>query len=518
MKTECLNALLQEYDLPDTAKGDFLFKLDLLMENAVFPREQEYAYNLKELWGRYMPGYSFGEELMAYYKVACTVLQHIYEDKLSEFRTERLLKETAIRNYLKYQILQGVTDPKLLSEMCRKEMRSVANSYLQDDIRSIFRQYFPDGKVSDRIIAFSKNFYDASDRIFREIMERLTNKPCRNTDDIAADARRQLAASYSIPAPDCAGFLTTLNILLCRSLLSGSDPQFPDHLKKQWAQLFPKLPYSEQVEQFVRTHEDNYFLASSTGIKGIQLKSTAEALYLDALILHEALEAALHKRSVSAQAIKTRLNKERLFPLRSFNETFRRMKEGLEPAVLLRYQTDIKEFHYQLQSKLLSISNEEQKFMEMKDDYQKRLNSAEARLAAQNADIIELKVETASLEQQLADAKAQIPAAEKRGLTELIRYLDDEKYGHVLGKLYRIAYSDDEAAIQDARKVLNNFFELLKMHGIETFGEMDQPVSRESIEAGDYRLDHDICEQTVVLYPGYQLEDSVILKPFVGEK
>lgn len=503
MSKDIRKELFEIYEISREGEGDFLFKTELLLENAAFPTEQKYAVNLMELWNIYMPNYPFHEILLEYSRKYCPVLRYLNAGNIGKFESTKLMQKAAIKNFLKYQIIHGTTEKKELIQLCYRALQNVANrNYLYQDIQDVFQEYFPSGQVSASCLSFVKKFYDDTDKPFQMIYEQLEKKGRQSVQNI--DVRQQFAAEYSVPEEEMAQFQTRLNIFLCRTALSDSVLRFSEHLREQWEKIFPELEYDDNIYQFVEKQENAYFVAGCHSIEKIGNKKVLESLYKDSVILCVALDAANQDKVPESRETDAILDEENCIRFTKLTEEFNRMKNGFVPEILKFYQNDIEEFHTRLVEKLGHKGE--------------RDTRAEAKRDVQTAKLIGKEQQIEELNKKIEKLTVQLSAEKDRVLTELIQQLDHQNYGHVLGKLHQIAYSQGEIAVPEAKTVITNFFEILKLYDIEAFGTLNTPVSQEEIEQDKYRLDHEIQQKAVIKYSGYLLHDSVILKPVAEEE
>ena len=121
------------------------------------------------------------------------------------------------------------------------------------------------------------------------------------------------------------------------------------------------------------------------------------------------------------------------------------------------------------------------------------------------------------LQEKITELEEKVEITEKEVLSQFISLLDSKKYDHVLGKLYRIAYSEDSVKTGDIKRILKNLFEIMNISGIDVYGEIDTEVKDVDLKKGKYRLDKDVSGNAVVKYPGYRVGNSVILHPLAEE-
>lgn len=190
-----------------------------------------------------------------------------------------------------------------------------------------------------------------------------------------------------------------------------------------------------------------------------------------------------------------------------FNDEYERMKSGLYSADLLKHKNVIKKFHELLLDKINMADFSVKTFASRKND---SLNMGQVVLNEKERKIVDQQEKITELEEK-------IEMSEKEVLSQFISLLDSKKYDHVLGKLYRIAYSADEIKLDSIKLILKNLFEIMNISGIDVYGEIDTKIKDVELKKGKYRLDAKVSENALIKYPGYKIGNYVILRPLVEE-
>lgn len=507
------NKMLKLYEIEDDFRASFLLKVDWLLENAVFPTDRSYAENLLDLWNVYMPGYRFDKILLDYFDEYFIVLRFVHNCEIFKFNSTKKMQETLIKNYLKYRISQGNTNRMVLIQECFDFLKDYYDrTKLYNYIDKIFEYYFPNQEIDTQSSLFLKRFQDNSNQAYTYILERIQDIGEQRNQEL--NARNNLLDSLEVIDKDEEKIYTLINILLIRIAMSKEEDKFSEILKRTWNDTFENIEYSDKIYSFIEKYEKPYMNATCFGIKDIKDEKVIKQLYKDAIILSTALQAIEEgERFGLKEIVEYWKNDGRHFWGGCyFHDAFDRMKTGFHSDIILNHKNEIHAFYNALKEKIkfadFQIVNDENLSIE------KRNSSSELDHAVLN----EKDRYIEELHERISDLEEKIEIQEKEVLSEFISLLDSRKYDYVLGQLYRTAYSYEFPKMEEIQRILKNLFEIMNINGIDIYGEIGDNVSMEEIKKGKYRLDKNFKEMAKIKYPGYRIDNSVILHPFVEEE
>lgn len=499
--------MLKFYDVAESERGGFFLQIDWILENAVYPKENGYADNLIELWDLYMPEYPFDQIILEYSKKYFPVLRYVHENELYKFNSFKHMQEGAIKNYVKYAISQGVTDRMTLVKECFDVFKEITDrAKLYDFINNIIERY----SINQRSVMFLKRFQDYYEQPYREIVDRMTDIQSQKNE--ALNARTVLFNSMksSIPEEKYQGLI---NVLLCRIAASDGERRFSDVLEEAWNNTMNGIAYHESVYTFIDKYEKAYMNAACFGIENIRDMKVIRQLYKDAVILCAFLQIAETNMKFGIRDVNDFWKKEGMIFANGyfFDEEYERMKAGLNKEILLENRLDIERFHdlllqrIEVAERIGSTSRPESK---RRHDVSSEMNKVALKVK-------ERRIE--DLQERISELEEKTENAERDVLSQFLSLLDSKKYGHVLGKLYRTAYSDDAIDSDDIQIILKNLFEIMNISGIDIYGELGAQVNNADIRRGKYRVNGKINGNATIMYPGYKVGNTVILHPIVEE-
>lgn len=165
-------SLLQHYKIESENQGTFFLKIDWILENAVFPLEQDMQENLRVLWNENM-NMDYQYSVLNYYlSNNYPPLQFLHEGRLKEFESDWFLLECYVKNKMKFEIADGVTEEMMLIRNCCTDTAKILfnkiqerKKYLFDYVRKILREYFQDGCIKEEIVIFLNGLYHDKKRI-----------------------------------------------------------------------------------------------------------------------------------------------------------------------------------------------------------------------------------------------------------------------------------------------------------------------------------------------------------------
>lgn len=503
--------LMMHYKINDAEKGEFFLKVDWLLENAVYPKENGYADNLIELWNLYMPEYPFDRIVLEYSKKYFSVLRFVHDNNISEFNNVKYMQEIAVKNYIKSMISQGTIDRMLLMRDCFDAFKEIVDrTKLYDFINQILEGYSIKNTVDQMCVVFIRRFQGYEEQPYTEIIARLENVNEQKSEE--AGARSIFYHSlYTEMAED--KFQTLFNILLCKIAVSDGERRFSDTLEENWNALMEGIPYHEKIYTFIDKYEKPYMNAACFGIENIRDIKIIRQLYKDSIILSAFLKSLQDDSEFGLKEVNDFWKLEGMHFANGyyFDEEYERMRAGFNKEILLAFKDYIQSFHTLLIQRI------------EREDFSRKSARNEARsrravsLEMKNVALNEKDRQIKDLQEKVTELEEKVEVTERDVLSQFISLLDSKKYGHVLGKLYRTAYTEDMIKSEDIKVILKNLFEIMNINGIDIYGELDAKVSKEDIISGQYRVDERIRGKAIVKYPGYKLGNAVILHPIAEE-
>ena len=501
--------LLSFFDVQESEQATFLLHVDWILENAVYPKENAYVDNVVDLWNVYMPGWAFDKIILEYSSKFYSILRYVHDNELYRFNSEKLLLEAAIKNYLKYRASQGITNRMELVQDCFTKFQNLCDrNKLYDFVSRILKNYLDGDNINQTSVRFLKRFQDYQEQPYLEIVERLTE--IRNQKNKETKSRTELFLSLNTIISE-EQFQTLLNIILCKIATSDGERRFSDVLKTVWKEINIDIPYQDVIYDYIEKYEKPYMIAACFGILNIRDNAVIRKLYKDAVILCAVLEAVEQGNRYGIREINEYWRREGMIFAKGyyFEDEYERMKKGFLPDILIAYKTDIELFHQTLLKKIEASDLGNRK---PRTEIKKRV-SAEMKTFSLN----EEKRKNVDLQDKINVLEEKIDNCEKDVYAQLISLLDSRKYNYVLGKLYRMAYSDDEICIEDVIPILKNFFEILNISGIDIFGRLGKDINIDDIKQGKYRVDGTISDKGKLKYPGYKIGNAIILHPVAEE-
>lgn len=502
--------MLKFYDIKKEEANAFVLQVDWLLENSVLPKENDYAQNLIELWDVYMPNYKFDRIVLDYSKKYFPVLRFMHDDELDKFKSAKFMQEAAIKNYLKSRISQGETSRVTLIKECFETFKDVSDrTKLYEFINKVIDGYFLDGEIEQYAVMFLRRFQDYTEQVYQEILDRL--QEFQEQKEQISKARVSLCDR--LKAGNKEEFLTLINIMLCRLALADGEKKFSDVLESTWKETMPYVKYNDAVYRFVDKFEKPYMTAACFGIKSVRDKKVIQQLYKDAIILCAAVGCMEKNEYFGIKEVNEFWKKDgmRFSKGYFFDDEYERMKDGLDKKLLLEYKADIEAFHQALIEK---IDGDDLSNKARRSGNKDRRSSYEE---MGHVVINEKERQIADLQERIAELEEKLESQEREILAQFISLLDSKKYDHVLGKLYRKAYTGEEFKTEDIQGILKNLFEIMNISGIDVYGEIGAEVQEEELKKGKYRVDAETKGKACVKYPGYKWGDTIILHPLAEE-
>lgn len=508
-KGSIADRMLKVYGITEETKGLFYLQVDWLLENAIYPSESGYAENLSDLWNVYMPSYHFDRIVLEYSKKYHRALRYLHDGEIQKFNSIKYMQETAIKNYIKFQISQGITSRMILVKDCFETFKdTIDRTKLYDVINKCLEVYFVNGEIEQQSISFLKRFQDSDVQPYVEIVDRLSE--INEQKEMALSARKNLFDSMNITTMSETEFKALIDILLCKLAVTDGEKRFSEVLENTWNETFEGVPYSDRVYSFIEKYEKPYMSAACFCIKNIRDGKVVRQLYKDAIILVAAIENAEKGNSkFGLREVNDVWKREGMKFANGyfFDDEFERMKDGLGSSILLNNKNIVEKFHEVLLEKIEIADFSSRNFGG------KKYHSSEMEHVVLN----EKERQIDDLQEKIVELEEKIDITEKEVLSQFISLLDSKKYDHVLGKLYRIAYSNDEMKTEDIKRILKNLFEIMNISGIDVVGEIDTEANDMDLKKGKYRLDKEISGKAEIKYPGYRVGNSVILHPLAEE-
>lgn len=504
-----IEKLITHYKITDNTKGSFLLQVDWLLENAVYPKDNSYAENLIDLWNVYMPGYDFDKVILEYSKKCLPALRFVHDNEIYKFNSVIIMQECTIKNYVKYLITQGETNRLILIKECFELLKDVSDrSKLYEAINQIINKYFLNSEIEQYSIIFLKKFQDYGEQPYIEILERLKDINIQREQSVSA--RPDLYLTLGKKLRNQEEFLSLINVLLCKIALADGERKWSDVLKDAWSVTFLDTPYNDKIYSFIEKFEKPYMAAACFGIQNVRDKKVVQQLYKDAVILSTVLEAI--EKGNSHYGLKEInefwKNDGKYFSSGFFfDDEYERMKEGFKPEIIMAYKSDIINFHEMIlqRIKAMDVSSVARE----KRDVASEMFRAGLNLKGRQID---------ALQERVSELEEKVENTEKEVLSQFISLLDSKRYGYVLGKLYRLAYTDETMRFEDIKRILRNLFEIMNISGIDIYGEIGTKVNTEEIKKGKYRVNGVAKGTLEVKYPGYKVGNSVILYPVSEEE
>lgn len=312
-------------------------------------------------------------------------------------------------------------------------------------------------------------------------------------------ARLKLCELLNISYESREVFLTLFNILLVRLSILECDDLFWKVLKREWEYIFPNIPYQREIQSFIEDNEKEYMIACIKGISKIARVNMTKKLYKDSIILLTAIHNEKEEDITIYDIREYWENNGKYFDSGLyFDDEFHRMQHGYKKEILAEYKSDIDQFHGALIQKIINTPD-------IRRPYVKK-----------GPTINEKRID--ELEEKIRLHEEELILKEKEVLSQFIALLDSKKYDHVLGKLYNMAYGSEDISKSAMKLMVKNLFEIISIHGIESFGDVGGIAKENEIQQGLYRLDHAITGDGIIKYPGYKMEDTIILQPFVEKE
>lgn len=498
------------YDIEENERGTFLLQVDWLLENAVFPIENGYLDNLIDLWNVYMPNYKFDKIVVEYSKKYFSVLRYVHDGEIFKFNSVKYMQEGAIKNFVKYRISQGEISRMVLVKECFDLFKNVSDrTKLYDIINQIVENYFSNGEIGQFSIMFLRRLQDYTEQPYKEILERLADIHEQRKQTLSA--RVNLFNVLNVKGETEKKFQTRINILLCKIAMSDGEQRFSDVLRDTWNVTMSGVMYSEKVYAFIEKYEKAYMNAACFSIKNIKDERVIKQLYKDAIILCAVIEAIEKNEKYSLREVKDYWKRDGMkFANGYFFDEFERMKGGFNADILIANKTCVEAFHDMLLKKI-----ETSDFPTRSDVFTRERRNISFEMDHVALNEKERRID--ELQEKIVELEEKVDNTEKEVLSQFISLLDSKKYDHVLGKLYRTAYVDEEVRMEDIQRILKNLFEIMNISGIDIYGEIGASVSYEELKKGKYRVDSEISKNAIVKYPGYRVGNSIILHPLAEE-
>ena len=542
-KTLCKQELFKVYKIDKPDEGSFLLQVDWILENAVYPIDNKYTDNLLDLWNVYMPNKKLESIVLDYAKLEYPMIPYIQSNSLNKFTTTKLLKNIAIKNYLKYLISQGETNRMNLIQTIFNIFKDISDrNWLYKDINEVIELYFDNDNVSQYSAMFLKRFQDSSVHIYEDLLKRLTQQ--QKIADTILNSRQELYQQLEVHTLDFKTFSTLINILLCKIALNTSNAPTEEVIAKNWNQLFSNIPYTSDVYTFINQYEKSYLLVSQFSIIATNKIGIIKTIYKDIIILCAAIDSIEKNERFNLKLVQKLWEKEGTLFKDDFylKDRFEQINSWLDYEILLKYKDIFKQIHLQLLDRInaennnLSINSIQNKSSDAtfssnnnmvspdgdltskKDKQISNLYKPIADLEIQYAKNNELSNQINLYLKEISELKEEVEITKKQTLSDFISLLDSKNYNYILGKLYRIAYKEyNQTSLNDIKLILKNLFEVINISGIDIYGDIDSSVSITDIKKGDYRVNTEIVNTAKIKYPGYKIGSQIILHPLAEE-
>ena len=542
-KTLCKQELFKVYKIDKPDEGSFLLQVDWILENAVYPIDNKYTDNLLDLWNVYMPNKKLESIVLDYAKLEYPMIPYIQSNSLNKFTTTKLLKNIAIKNYLKYLISQGETNRMNLIQTIFNIFKDISDrNWLYKDINEVIELYFDNDNVSQYSAMFLKRFQDSSVHIYEDLLKRLTQQ--QKIADTILNSRQELYQQLEVHTLDFKTFSTLINILLCKIALNTSNAPTEEVIAKNWNQLFSNIPYTSDVYTFINQYEKSYLLVSQFSIIATNKIGIIKTIYKDIIILCAAIDSIEKNERFNLKLVQKLWEKEGTLFKDDFylKDRFEQINSWLDYEILLKYKDIFKQIHLQLLDRInaennnLSINSIQNKSSDAtlssnnnmvspdgdltskKDKQISNLYKRIADLEIQYAKNNELSNQINLYLKEISELKEEVEITKKQTLSDFISLLDSKNYNYILGKLYRIAYKEyNQTSLNDIKLILKNLFEVINISGIDIYGDIDSSVSITDIKKGDYRVNTEIVNTAKIKYPGYKIGSQIILHPLAEE-
>lgn len=489
----------------------FFLRVDWLLENAVYPLENPYAANLMDLWNVYMPGYKFDKIILEYSIRDFNVLRYVHDGEIFTFNSLKRMQECTIKNYVKFCISQGNTTRMAIVNECFNLLKDISDrTKLYDSINRTIEFYLTDGEISQQDIMFLERFQDYSEQPYSVIVERMTDIYEHRVQSMSA--RNNIIKVLNISEEKEENIRTLINVLLCRIALSDGEKKVSSVIEDTWKKTVNTIPYTTEIYSFIEKFEKSYMSAAYYGIKDIKDSKIIKQLYKDSIILCAVLQAIENNNKCGLKDVNEFWKKDGMHFAKGyfFSDEFERMQGGFNANILLKHKKDILTFHDILIKKINTAD-----FIVENNSHLREPENISSEI--ENTTLNEKDRRIEELKEKISDLEEKLDKTEKEVLSKFISLLDNKKYDHVLGKLYRAAYTDETINIKDTQIILKNLFEIMNISGIDIYGDLGSKVNIDEIRKGKYRVDNRIKKDAILKYPGYKLGNSVILHPLVEE-
>ena len=534
-KTLCKQELFKVYKIDKPDEGSFLLQVDWI--------DNKYTDNLLDLWNVYMPNEKLESIVLDYAKLEYPMIPYIQSNSLNKFTTTKLLKNIAIKNYLKYLISQGETNRMNLIQTIFNIFKDISDrNWLYKDINEVIELYFDNDNVSQYSAMFLKRFQDSSVHIYEDLLKRLTQQ--QKIADTILNSRQELYQQLEVHTLDFKTFSTLINILLCKIALNTSNAPTEEVIAKNWNQLFSNIPYTSDVYTFINQYEKSYLLVSQFSIIATNKIGIIKTIYKDIIILCAAIDSIEKNERFNLKLVQKLWEKEGTLFKDDFylKDRFEQINSWLDYEILLKYKDIFKQIHLQLLDRInaennnLSINSIQNKSSDAtfssnnnmvspdgdltskKDKQISNLYKRIADLEIQYAKNNELSNQINLYLKEISELKEEVEITKKQTLSDFISLLDSKNYNYILGKLYRIAYKEyNQTSLNDIKLILKNLFEVINISGIDIYGDIDSSVSITDIKKGDYRVNTEIVNTAKIKYPGYKIGSQIILHPLAEE-
>ena len=531
--------LLKTYNISKENEGDFLLQVDWIIENAVYPLESKYTDNLLDLWNVYMPSLKLESIIIEYAKVEYPMIAFIKENTLEKFKSTRLLRSIAIKNYVKFLISQGETNRMNIMQLTFDLFKDVSDrKNLYTYIDNAIDLYFSSGIISQYATTFLKRFQDNSDHIYAVILNRLNT--IQQKTNYIQNSRTILLKKLFVNDTNMREYATLISVLLCEVILDNSSDTIYQKYKNEWNKLFPTISFTQDIYTFLEKYEKPYIVATKRSIENIDKLETIKNLYKDSIIFTSIIRLIEQKEKINLKSVQSFWENEGSYFNGMFylKPDFEKISNWLDLKTLMIYKETFIKLHTHLLEKIkrsvnpsldkaplnstLPNSNEptdptNKTLLTKKDKQIANLHERIAILEIEHALNSEKENQIQAYIEDLDKLKEKISSTEEDTLSKFISLLDSKNYNYILGKLYRIAYTNDTKNVDEIKLIIKNLFEVMNIAGIDIYGELDAPVDINFIHNGHYRAFDKITNNAKIEYPGYKIKEKIILHPLVKE-
>jgi len=500
---ESVKKLLQHYSIGIEERSSFILQTDWLIELSVYPKEETIVSNLSDLWNIYMPDYEFDKVVIEYMEHVFPVLMFINENGINKYDSIFTMVECAVKNYIKKEISKGNESRlSIITSCCNYFNECSVHKSLYDTINKIIELYFPDGEINKLDSVFLQRFNSNSEYPYTEIYNRISN---------IYNSRKNLADILKVPKERLSEFHILINIMLCSLAMNDDNNYIEDKIKNSWSNYIKFIPYNKCIYDYLQKNARHYITASLHGVPNIENEIVIRQLYKESLILHYIINTNVPTESITSININDYYRDNgSIFGNKCFFENeLIYMKTGFDRNILIQHSDVLNALYHSIISRMKTPR------FSSKDIRSSKYATATGKMNLLNNAKKEEQIDR--LKEKNIELTKKIEGIYIEALSEFIKVLDDQKYDYVLGKLFRIAYSDDECSLSEIKRTVKNLFEIMKLSGIETYGPINEILDFKNTDYSLYRAEQTITGNAVIKYPGYKIDNNIIISPYAEE-